>query len=70
MMMDTLKGIAAEMFRATLEGAGVAPDKIGAIVAALVDEHYPTDAQPVEIIEQEDPVVDFGDLTPVVQVMP
>ena len=57
-------------FRATLEGAGVAPDKIGAIVTALVDEHYPIDAQPVEIIDApwEEAVVDFGNLVATVKV--
>ena len=58
------------MIRATLTDAGVVGERADSIVGGLLDELFPIDAQPVEIIEQEDPVVDFGDLTPVVQVMP
>ena len=60
------------MIWSTLESAGVASDKIGAIVASLVDEHFPIDAQPVEIIDApwEEAVVDFGNLVATVKVRP
>ena len=58
------------MIRATLHDAGVVGERADSIVVNLLDELFPTDAQPVEIIEQEEAVVDFGDLTPTVTVHP
>ena len=58
------------MIRATLHDAGVVGDRADSIVGNLLDELFPIDAQPVENIAQADPVVDFNDLTPVVQVHP
>ena len=68
--MDTARKIAVGMFRATLTDAGVAGDKIDAIVAGMVDELFPIDAQPVEIIDApwEEAVVDFGNLVATVKV--
>ena len=68
--MDTARKIAVGMFRATLTDAGVAGDKIDAIVAGMVDELFPIDAQPVEIIAQEEPTVDFNSMVATVTVRP
>jgi hypothetical protein len=71
--MDTLKGIAAEMFRSTLESAGVAPDKIAHIVERMVDEHFPTaqGVSPIGDIEpEEEPTVDFDSMVATVKVRP
>ena len=59
------------MIRATLHDAGVVGDRADSIVGNLLDELFPIDAQPVEIIEPwEVAVVDFGDLVATVKVRP
>lgn len=73
MMMGTLKSLAAEMFRSTLESAGVAPDKIAHIVERMVDEHFPTaqGVSPIGDIEpEEEPTVDFDSMVATVKVRP
>ena len=70
--MDTAKDLAAGMFRATLTDAGVVGERADSIVGGLLDELFPIDAQPVEIIDApwEEPTVDFGDLVATVTVRP
>ena len=59
------------MIRATLSDAGVVGDRADSIVGGLLDELFPTDAQPVEIIEPwKEAVVDFGNLVATVKVQP
>ncbi len=60
------------MIRATLHDAGVVGDRADSIVGNLLDELFPIDAQPVEIIDApwEEPTVDFGDLVATVTVRP
>ena len=78
-MNAAIREIAGGTIRATLADAGVAGDKIDAIVGRLVADCFPTNAQAVlvvdeagmvdvEIIAQEEATVDFNDLTPVFQV--
>ena len=69
--MNAAREIAGGMFRATLTDAGVVGERADSIVGGLLDELFPIDAQPVEIIEPwEEAVVDFGDLVATVKVRP
>lgn len=69
--MNAAREIAGGMIRATLTDAGVVGERADSIVGGLLDELFPIDAQPVEIIEPwEEAVVDFGDLVATVKVRP
>ena len=69
--MNAAREIAGGMFRATLTDAGVVGERADSIVGGLLDELFPIDAQPVEIIEPwEEAVVDFGSLVATVKVRP
>ncbi len=68
--MNAAREIAGGMIRATLTDAGVVGDRADSIVGGLLDELFPIDPQPVEIIDApwEEAVVDFGDLVATVKV--
>ena len=68
-MNAAIREMAGGMIRATLTDAGVVGDRADSIVGGLLDELFPIDAQPVEIIEPwEEAVVDFGSLVATVTV--
>ena len=67
-MNAAIREMAGGMIRATLTDAGVVGERADSIVGGLLDELFPIDAQPVEIIAQEEPTVDFNDLVATVKV--
>ena len=71
-MNAAIREMAGGMIRATLTDAGVVGDRADSIVGGLLDELFPIDAQPVEIIDApwEEAVVDFGNLVATVKVRP